>query len=110
MEKNNINNEIIIKNGLKRIRLIRFLWYSIWASFIPFAFLAVTLQPPTWIFIGISSIWCASLLVLGLIHSFIRCPSCKKTFNVRGLTAFGCTQKCMHCGLPLKLLKPETEV
>jgi TRAP-type mannitol/chloroaromatic compound transport system permease large subunit len=108
MTQDHIEDERRIKKGLRQIRLIRLWWDSIFFGFIPFAFLAVALQPPTWIFVSIGSIWCASLAVLGLIHSFIRCPYCKKTFNVRGLTAFGLTKKCMHCGLPLKFQKRDS--
>jgi hypothetical protein len=43
-----------------------------------------------------------TLMVLGVVQSYFRCPRCTKLFSVRGWTSRpSIRRRCVHCGLRL---------
>src|SRR5438105_4465752 len=101
MQSETSNKDILV--GLERIRRLRRLQWGLWLGFIPFALIAVALQPPDWLLLPIGVLWFISFVVISIVHGASRCPACRNSFNYRWGFGNAFTSKCMNCGLRLKV-------
>jgi hypothetical protein len=100
--KASAGEDIIIENGLRRIRRLR-AWFIGWlAGALPFFSLVVWVKPSDWVFPTFAVVWFFVWIVLVITHGLSRCPACYRLFNVKGLYGNPCTSKCLNCGISLK--------
>lgn len=100
--------DVIIENGLRRIRRLR-AWFIGWlAGALPFFCLVVWAKLSDWVFPIFAIIWFSVWGVLVITHGLSRCPACRRLFNVKGLYGNPCTSKCLNCGISLKVKEKQS--
>jgi hypothetical protein len=97
-----IPERAVIEAGLKKIRGRHRLLGAIFAVYIPAMILLYMLHLPNPAILGAAIILICLGTVLAFAIGLTPCPSCGKSFHVRGMGGSIFTGTCMHCGISLK--------
>ncbi len=89
-----------IEQGLRRIRIRRWLSWGLFAGWLPFGISVSKLTTSSAVETTAALIYMVVILIAGATVGFSTCPRCKQYFFM-GTYTNTFARRCMNCGLPL---------
>ncbi len=93
------------REGLKKIRNLRFRLWALILAFAPIIWIVTRFTRSRSIIMVVMILWVAGVVHFAARAAFSPCPRCRNYFHAtRGTPSFWnlLTRRCTHCGLPLR--------
>lgn len=95
-----VEDPLLISQGLSRVRLRRWLLWSVIIGYVPGLVVALQLHLSSSAMTRLFGLWVVLLCIAVGMATVIKCPRCGKPYHTNGPT-FLPVRKCVHCGLPV---------
>ncbi len=93
------------REGLRKIRRLRFWLWTLLLAFIPLVWLVTIFTESRSVMMVILIVWAAAVVHFAARAAFSKCPRCRNYYHATaGTPSFWnlLAQRCTHCGLPLR--------